>query len=297
MSDWPWMKGLADAIADPISPIDEYDKRPSVKGMIEGNRKLIDDVKKDLKTDPLYDENKHDDLWILRFLLSHKKNESKSLQAAKSTLLFRKERNLDDKDIRFSPLGKSCEDEAVRLYESCCTDNAIMFTIPDTKRGVIAFLDFAGIDNHKLVKDVDQAALLSTFCYLNEWSFQWVDYVSRTTGRLTKSVRLVDMINFAFSGLSYEGMQRDGKVMEVMEDCYPQLLQSLFVCNPPAWIHIPWKILRVIMPKRIISKIDFIVPAKNKKERKRLFPYISEEKLPVRYGGMHESWPVHFPLE
>jgi CRAL/TRIO domain len=297
MSSWPWMKGLSQAIADPIPPINEYDNRPSVKGIIEGNRKQIDEVKKDLKTDPLYDENKHDELWILRFLLSHKKNPRTSLQAAKSTLLFRKERNLDEKDIRFCPLDKSCEDEAVQLYHLSCTENAIIFSVPDTKRGVVAFLDFAGVDHHKLLENVDQAALLSTFCYLNEWSFQWVDYVSRTTGRLTKSVRLIDMINFSFSSLSYEGIQRDGKVMGIMEDCYPQLLQSLFVCNPPAWIHIPWKICRVIMPKRVVSKIDFIVPAKNKKERMRLFPYISEEKLPVRYGGMHEPWPVHFTLE
>jgi CRAL/TRIO domain len=297
MSSWPWMKGLSQAIADPIPPINEYDNRPSVKGMIEGNRKQIDEVKKDLKTDPLYDENKHDDLWILRFLLSHKKNPRTSLKAAKSTLLFRKERHLDDKDIRFCPLGKSCEDEAVQLYHSCCADDAALFAVPDTKRGVVAFLDLGGMDQHKILKNVDRASLLSGYCYLNEWSFQWVDYVSRTTGRLTKSVRLIDMANVYLSNLSYENLQRDGDIMGIMEDCYPQLLQSLFVCNPPAWIHIPWKICRVIMPKRVVSKMDFIAPAKNKKERAQLLAYLSEDNLPTRHGGKHDSWPVHFPLK
>jgi hypothetical protein len=296
MSSWPWMTGFSQAIADPIPPIDEYDNRPSVKGIIEGNRKLIDEVKKDLKNDALYDETKHDDLWILRFLLSHKKNPKVSLQAAKSTLLFRKERNLDEKDIRFCPMGKSCEDKSVQLYESCCADDATQFVVPNTNRGVVAFLDLSGMHQHEILKNVDKASLLSSYCYINEWSFQWVDYVSRTTGRLTKSVRLIDLAKFSLSDLSYENLHRDGEVMGIMEDCYPQLLQSLFICNPPAWIHIPWKICRIIMPKRVLSKMDFIAPARNKKERKRLFPYISEENLPVRYGGKHEPWPVHFPL-
>ena len=44
------------------------------------------------------------------------------------------------------------------------------------------------------------------------------------------------------------------------------------------------------MPKRLVSKIDFIRPDKNEKERQRLLKYITEENLPVIYGGKSVAW-------
>ncbi len=50
--------------------------------------------------------------------------------------------------------------------------------------------------------------------------------------------------------------------------------------------------MRNIMPKRLVSKIDFIRPDKNDKERKRLYKYITEENLPLCYGGKNAGWGV-----
>jgi hypothetical protein len=60
-------------------------------------------------------------------------------------------------------------------------------------------------------------------------------------------------------------LKRDGEAMGIMEDCYPQLLQSIFICNPPVWIQIPWRMFRPFLPKRVVSKFDFIAPEKNEK--------------------------------
>jgi hypothetical protein len=52
---------------------------------------------------------------------------------------------------------------------------------------------------------------------------------------------------------------------------------------------------RYLMGKtRVVNKFDFITPEKSAKERNRLFKYISEDNLPVRFGGKYESWPVAF---
>jgi hypothetical protein len=82
--------------------------------------------------------------------------------------------------------------------------------------------------------------------------------------------------------------------MGAMEDCYPQLLSAFCVCNPPIWIHVPWKIIRPYFPKRVVSKVDFINPKQNEKERNRLLAYVSEEQLATRFGGTHGHWPVQF---
>jgi hypothetical protein len=294
MTSWPWMKGVDVAVADPIPLVNEYDERPSVKDLISENRKIIDQMKQELQSDPLYVPDKHDDLWILRFLLSHKKHAKVALKAAKTTLAFRMERKLDERDIRAHPVGKNCKDEAVAEFSKHLSDDAITFGVPDVKRGVIGFFRYAGIDQHALVNNLDESFWLSTFCYVSEWSFQWTDYVTRTTGRLTKSVRIMDMEGFSISSISNENMKRDGAAMAVMEDCYPQLLQGIFICDPPIWIQIPWRIFRPLLPKRVVNKIDFIVPLTRKKERMRLFKHISEDNLPARFGGKYEIWPVEF---
>ena len=191
------MKDAAGPLADPIPPVDEHDDRPSVKALIDEHHALIGQVESLLAADPLFEAAKHDQLWILRFLLSHKMDAKLALAAAKSTLAFRREHRLDEKDIRFHPVCKNHENEAVRKHQEFCADGSIKFVVPDTKRGVVGFLHFAGIDQHSMVKHVDKSVWLPSLCYISEWSFQWVDYVTRTTGRLTKSVRLLDTRGFA----------------------------------------------------------------------------------------------------
>lgn len=152
----------------------------------------------------------------------------------------------------------------------------------------------ASVDDHALVKNLDESDWLPVFAYFSEWTHQWLDYITRTTGRLTKNVRLANMTGVKLSGVSPESGRRMGKAMEVMEDCYPQLLHGIFMCNPPIWVQIPWRIFRPLLPKRVVQKMDFIAPAKNEKERQRLFAFVSEANLPIRFGGKYETWPIAF---
>jgi CRAL/TRIO domain len=97
------------------------------------------------------------------------------------------------------------------------------------------------------------------------------------------------------SSLSHECHKRDGNAMGVMEDCHPQMLQGIFICDPPTWIQIPRRIFRLKIPRRrVLDKIVMIVPSKRKKERRQLYQYISDENLSVRFGGKFEAWSVQF---
>ena len=204
MAAWIWMRDAAGPLADPIPPVDENDERPSAKALIDEHRALIGQVESRLASDPLYEAAKHDELWILRFLLSHKMDANLALAAAKTTLAFRREHKLDEKDIRFLPVCKNHENEAVRRHQEFCAEGAVKFVVPDPRRGVVGFLHFAGIDQHAMVKNLDKSTWLPSLCYISEWSFQWVDYVTRTTGRLTKSVRLLDARGFAMKFICCE---------------------------------------------------------------------------------------------
>ena len=285
-------------IRDPIPPLNEHDDRPSVKELIEKHRSAIDKVRSELVSDPLFDIKKHDDLWILRFVLSHKKNHFKAtIKAAKHTLAFRKEHHLDEKDIRYTTRSTGFAKESFERYTAHCSDDAFQFLVPDENRGVIAFINMNGVDQNEMVKNVPEEDWLPCFTYYTEWAHQWQDYVTRSTGRLTKSVRFVDASELKLSGINSELMRRDGKAMGIMEDCYPQLLQSIFICHGPVWIQVPWRLFRPLFPKRVTEKFDFIHPQKNEHERHRALKHISKEHFPTKYGGLNEQWPVTFPVQ
>ena len=293
-SPWPWLEGLGLSIADPPRPpVNEYDDRPSVKELIEQHRKYIDEVHKELKSEPLYDSNKHDDLWKLRFLLSHSKKVKAAVGAATHTLAFRKQHNLDAVDIRFKTPLDGFAKESFERYFQFCTDDALRFVLPDQTRGVVAFINIGGMNQHELVKNVPESDWLPSFMHFSEWTYQWQDRITRTTGRLTKSVRFIDASEVKLSGLNSELSKRDGNTMGIMEDCYPQLLQTLYICHAPGWIQVPWRIIRPLFPKKVKAKFDFINPETNVNERQRL---LKHKHLPKRYGGFNDTWPVSFPL-
>jgi hypothetical protein len=288
---WPWMKGIIVPIAAPIDPVTTEDDRPAVLDLIEEKKQLIGAMREELKKDPLYSPMKHDDLWVLRFLLSHTKVKP-AMKAAQHTLQFRKEHKLDEVDIRSQSLDKNSPNQALAKFRSHCDDDAGIFSIPDPRRNVVHYVRFAGIKQHAVVENLTSEECLEAYINFTEWSFQWLEYITRTTGRLTKLLRLIDLKGFKLSMLNSENISRDGKNMGTMEHCYPQALQAMYLCNAPLWIQIPWRTVRPIMPKRVVSKIDFIMPGKSEKERKPLYKFLTNDRLPTRFGGKHPAWPV-----
>mmetsp|Transcript_10837 Transcript_10837/g.18331 ORF Transcript_10837/g.18331 Transcript_10837/m.18331 type:complete len:307 (-) Transcript_10837:36-956(-) len=302
MTSWPWMKGIEEAIADPIPHVDEFDNRPSVKELINEHQKQIEKLRNEIEHDPLYEPDKHDDLWLLRFVMSHKKKKTKvAVEAAKQTLAFRKEHGLDEDDIRAFPPGVGPKThpkgKAFKDYIELCNKDAINFSLPDPKRGVIGFLRIASINQHKLVEEFPEDQWLPSFLYLVEWCHQCLDYVTRTTGRLTKSMRIIDLDGLSFKAINSENLKRDGKAMGVTEDCYPQLLHAIYMFHAPSWMQLAWRIARPLLPKRVVEKIDIMgnPEKKRKREMNLLLQHISTENLPVRFGGQYEEWPAIFP--
>jgi hypothetical protein len=171
MSAWPWMKGQSVAIADPIPPTNDRDDRPAVKELVQEHRVKIDRLREELEKELLYDSTKHDDLWMLRFLLSHKKVKA-ALKAAKHTLQFRADLKLDEKDIRQVHMGHNFEalSDAAKNYQQCCDPGTFRFVVHD--RCVVSYIQWAGFDQPKLLKEVSPDDWLPGFAFITEWTHQ-----------------------------------------------------------------------------------------------------------------------------
>ena len=295
---WPWMKGVPSSIHNPIDPVDAEDRRPAVQDLIAENRALIDQVHRELSSScPYYQpQTKHDDLWKLRFVLTHKPKMKAAVQSAKIALRYRHEYQLDERDIRACPpqnFAQAPNHSLRRYFEAGVAEDGIRFTVPDPKRGVIVFVRASSIDPHKMAKQVDDESWQQALEYMSEWSFQWCDYVSRTTGRFTKVVRLVDASDISVSYINRESQKREAKAVRSLVECYPQLLQKLYICNPPSWVNYSWKVFKVMLPHKLVEKIDFINAKRH--GQTKICRYIDKDKLPERFGGTNGQWPAEFP--
>jgi len=136
------------------------------------------------------------------------------------------------------------------------------------------------------------------FIAMSEWNFQWLNYVTRTTGRLKKIVRFFSMegAKLKYLGNNRTARKRDGKILGEMEDVYPQLLLAIFICNAPHWMHMVWSLARRIIPKRVVEKIDVLEPKTNPAELQKILRFIDIETLPVSLGGKNTVPPNEWPV-
>lgn len=260
---------------EPLPLVSKEDCRPAVRDLIRTHRKMIDDIAKKLRDDPLYDPVKNDDLWILRYVLSHKKVD-KSVAAAKKFLLYRKEKDLDARDMRSVEPGVDCGIPGVReFYESLEGPGVLEFSQPDPQRGVFLTFLLGHCDQSKLAKISDQDW---PFWYFLEWMFQKLDSVTRRTGRLTQGLRIIDMKGYSIRQNNKECIDRAAANARVSQDYYPQMLASVFVLNAPTWARVAFQIVKPLLPTRFVSKFA-VVNIKSEKGCMLMLKHMSSESL------------------
>ena len=270
----------------PIPLIGEDDDRPAVCDLINKHSSKIKQVCEILKSEPLFDPEKHDELWVLRYILSQK-DAKKAAKAAKATLEFRKKYKVDELgDIRHHWLEKYQYDkkEKIGLYAGIEEDSFLM-SIPDSNRGVIHYVRSAGFDFDKVLKVQDEDTSLMGYILLAEWLFQMNDEVTRRTGRLTKTLKVVNMKGFNFREVNHPFLKRDGKMNKILQDIYPQSTGSALVINAPVVFESIMVFLRPFFPKRLVEKVNVVNPNKRPKDLNFFTKYVSKDNLPEIYGG------------
>ena len=110
----------------------DHDERPLIGDLLKKHASKIQSVRKIIESDPLYKKGNnstlYDDIWILRFLLSHKNSVKSASKAAVKTMHFRNEHKLNELgDIRhkmFSTRTRPTSDHFPLniKFMSCCTD-------------------------------------------------------------------------------------------------------------------------------------------------------------------------------
>jgi len=297
------------------SDVASHENRPFIKDLLAKHSAAIAFIRDSIQNDKDCKElsnkgenqKRYDDIWILRYVLSHKGNAKSASKAALKTIKFREEKKLNELgDIRHRLRNWSVVNETsgsseplpgFSVFNKYCGDQAAFVTLPDKDRGIIIYCDVGQIDMNGIAEGMSEEDMKDNLLYSNEAIFQVVDDVTRRTGRLTKQMKIIDMGNVSLLKMNRVYLKRDGACSKAIEDYYPQLLGTLFVFNSPSWLSVVWSALRPLFPKRFVQKIDFLPPMSKiqKSKQSHLKPilrYLSEEHLPERYGGQNKEWPL-----
>lgn len=210
-----------------------------------------------------------DDLFLLRFCLSHKEDVPARVEACKQTCQWRiKHRALLAK-IR---AGERHPDLVQLLKYSCSAhhegkpllDGSPTFIVrqgvsamslvmekmkPEQIHDAIIFQKeeaFALVDHFELVLDPETG---------KEVSIDRSKSLSRKKGKIVKMVSFSDMNNFGWANFSRAFMTCLGGAIKQTEFLYPQLLGNSIILHPPSFMKMILGIASVILPKATLEKM------------------------------------------
>lgn len=210
--------------------MDGHDDRPLVSKLLEEYAAELNEMRSILVKEESYSADYYDELWMLRFLLSHKKL-SKASAAAIHTMKFRAERKLNELgDIRYrildhnDPQSERYLDVHKKFMTFTKGVEAMMYSLPDHDRGLVSIITPSLLDMDEVVRKMTFQEVLEGYLMSNEIQYQILDEITRRTGKLTKVLRIMDLSDFPIGSFNREYMNRDAAANKELEDYYPQLL-------------------------------------------------------------------------
>lgn len=277
------------------------DHRPFTKDLLEQHSSDLSEMRAILEKEDNYSKEHYDDIWMLRFLLTHKKVKKASSVAIK-TMNFRKEYKLNELgDVR-NKLVDHMDHKSDRYFDimkkalTFAKDStAIMYAQPDQDRCLIQIICPDQLDMASQVVGMTHDEVLNLYIYANEMIYQVLDEVTRRTGRLTKLLRIIDASSFSMSTFNREWAKRDAAANKQLEDFYPQMLGKVIISNIGSWFTVIWRLLKPVCPKRMVEKLAFVQPHKYSSDAAFFLPFVSKDNLWKRYGGNSSDWPVTQP--
>lgn len=217
----------------------------ALKEQNENMKILREQCEKEIETDP---ESFNDDLFLLRFALSHKDNiKEKGVPALKETIAWRnankdllaklrtgEKHPCEVKMVKYSPFalhGQSKGGDPIAVTRTGIANTTILqmkMTADEIKQGII---------------------------FQKEYCAHICDQESRKRGYICKLISIVDMKGFGLSSIDRTFTKSMGEAMSSTESHYPQLLGSMFLLNTPFFMSAVLALAEFFLPARTFAKL------------------------------------------
>jgi len=109
--------------------------------------------------------------------------------------------------------------------------------------------------------------------------------------RAFQSVVIIDMDGVGVSTLTGEVRTIMGRIMQIDQDYYPELMHKALIINAPTSFRIIWGLVKHLLDTRTQEKIEVI----GTDYESELLRWIDADNLPVRYGGTNDARLIDAP--
>lgn len=188
-----------------------------------------------------------DDLFLVRFCLSQKSDEEKTVAAVKSTIAWR----VEHKDL-LAKLRSGWEhpDELkIRKYSPAQVHDGF-------QEGSVLFIVRAGLGNAELMlENCSDDEIKNAVIFSKEVIYHKLTLASRQTGLIKKMISISDLKDSSIFDMSRKMMTIMGEASKFMEEKYPQLVGRAIVCNPFTGMQTVMAIAKLLMPASMLEKM------------------------------------------
>eukprot|EP00123_Amoebidium_parasiticum_P000985 comp11950_c0_seq1/m.6625 comp11950_c0_seq1/g.6625 ORF comp11950_c0_seq1/g.6625 comp11950_c0_seq1/m.6625 type:complete len:317 (-) comp11950_c0_seq1:32-982(-) len=232
----------------------DADKQRCVRCLFEKHEKELVALKE--KLGDSLKEPCVDDLWLLRFVLSHVGNTDEAVEAVKSTLAWRKEHTPLVKSAReHQPAPK---DNIIRpfmvggVHEVMADETTILFIIR------VGVSDIKGLIVHAKITEEE---LFLWLLHQRESLYMKCDKATRESGLLVKSTTVFDLSHLSVKKMLLEGKppaafeKAMSRASKLGEDMYPQLVDKTMFVNTPAIFSLFFAFFKKMANKKLLEKV------------------------------------------
>lgn len=270
--------GPAKDLAKPLLDVDE---------LLAANAARVEKILTSLKNGtgddapslPVGEGTPYDDIWALRFCLSHDEDDE-ALATARKTLSWRKE--------HAEMLEKAAKRERVKKFASIERFVAADYHGED-KRGNPVYCIRAGISNPSAMMDAHtKDEVLMFMMYRKEIGFLIADERTRRTRKLHKLITVNDLNHVSLMAGTDKRFQKVlGESSKMSETLYPQLLDRAVLINVPYIFSVIWSMVRGLISAKTKAKVA-ICPGDTLKGDVSKCPFakhVKMETIPTFMGG------------
>lgn len=235
-----------------------------------------------LSSEDGFDPAEHDELHLLRFLLSHALSPRRAARAFTAGMHWRREHDIDS--IRQSVLAglpQSGFDGFRKIHR-----NLPYWILTGAPSQPAVFVSAAEVNLDALMAETTLEEYVRYMFFFNEYTAARCDAATRRTGRLVKVVRLIDARGLGLRHLNVRFYQAVAAAARGSENAYPQLLGAFFLANAGPTLKLLWeRTLVPLIPKRVLEKSHVIEPLTSAADRAKLATWLPAHAMPVQVGG------------
>ena len=269
-------------------------KGDDIKTLIRTHGDKLAALRALVAAEPHYSASAHDDLELLRFLLSHSLSVERAARAFRTNLEWRAAHGIDAiaAEIR-AGLRQPGFPHYARVQQGMPL-HLLGFAngVGQPVEQPVMFLSVPELKIPQMMRDgltAEQYVVYNR--YLTELLWQTVDAAQRRTGRLVKLVRVIDARDLSLRHISMKFFGAVSASVRGGEDAYPQMLGGFFLCNTGGSMKFFFEhTIQPLLPTRIVEKTAFYEPLHSPADLEALLAWLPMERLPTLVGGAHELY-------